>query len=297
MNFSHDFMWHFVPVAIAASIFIVALLLEFAARKSAAVKKLINVLKSAAFLDTTILAIGTGILLIIAGWQNFLFIPAFSLSDSLTAIIIRYGQIIIGIGLILGIFLRLFTFGILALYVAAFFLFPPLKVLDYLIFAGIAIFLFLVHRDALSYSFFFHPVEKKGFFDRFRKYSLPVLRYAAGLGLAYAAFHHYIFDPQAAVEFLNQRPLLNFMQSIFGIETYTHAQMVFQIGVLGIATGLLFAFGILERVVAIIIAFCLLFAIFIMGMPFLPIAIPYFVVIFIVITGNLYEEREVVAKP
>lgn len=292
MDLSHDLVWYVVPVAIAVAVFIAAVFLEFGARKSIAIKKLINVLKSGAFLDPTVLAITVGFLLIIGGWQNFLFAPGLALGEDTLDIVLRYGQVVIGTGLVLGIFIRLFNLGMLALFVAAFFAFPPLQVLDYLVFAGIAVFLFLVHRDALSFSFFFHPFNKKKIFDRYRKYSLPILRFAAGAGLAYAAFHHNILNPSSAVEFLNQRPLFNFMQSVFGIETYTHSMMVFQMGVIGILGGVLLAFGILERVVAITIAICLLFSLLIRGLPFLTVAIPYFAVVYIVVTGNLYEERE-----
>lgn len=292
MSNSHDLVWYIVPIAVALVIFFIALFLEFSARKSLAIKKLINVLKSGAFLDPTVLAITIGVLLLIAGWQNFLFAPGLALGDNLLDIILRYSQIVIGIGMVLGIFIRFVNFGMLALFIASFFVFHPLQVLDYLVFAGIAIFLFLVHRDALSFSFFFNPVDKKKIFDRYRKYSLPILRFTAGIGLAYAAFHHNILNPSSAIDFFNQRPLFNIMQSIFGIETYTHSMMVFQIGVIGILGGFMLAFGILERVVAITIAICLLFSLFIRGLPFLTIAIPYFAVVYIVITGNLYEERE-----
>lgn len=297
MNGSHDLVWYIAPVSIAIVIFIVAVFLEFGARKSIAIKKLINVLRSGAFLDPTVLAITIGFLLIIGGWQNFLFAPGLALGGSTLDLVLRYSQVVIGTGLVLGIFIRLFNLGMLALFVAAFFAFQPLRVLDYMIFAGIAIFLFLVHRDALSFSFFFHPMDKKGVFDNYRKYALPILRFLAGVGLAYAAFHHNILNPLPSIEFLNQNPLLNIMQSIFGIESYTHAMLTFQIGVLGILAGFLLAFGILERVVSITIAFCLLFLLFIKGISFIPVAIPYFAVVYIVITGNLYEEREFIERP
>lgn len=288
--------WYIVPSIIAISIFIAAIFIEFVARKHAAIRKLEEVLKSGSFLSPTIISVTIGILLIVSGIYHFLFAPGLALGEAMLHVILRYAEIIIGIGLVIGIFRRTVTAGMIALFVAAFFAFPYLKVLDYSIYAGIAIFLFLVHRDALSFSFFFHPLGKKEILDTQRKYAFPILRFIAGFGLAYAAFHHNLLLPEGAVAFVEQKPLLNFMQSIVGIETFSHSLFIFQAGVFGIMFGLLLAFGLLERITSTIIMIGLLFGIGFVGVTFLPVAIPYFAVIYTVFTGNQFEERKKVAK-
>ena len=228
--------------------------------------------------------------------QNYLFAPGIGLENSLPDMIFRFSQIIIGIGLVLGTFTRLCTIGIIALYVGGFFFFPPLKVLDYTVFMGIGLFLFLVHKDILSFSFFFHPLEKKGFLDKYRKYALPILKFITGAGLVIAVLHHNILDPQPAIAFLNERPLLNVMQSIFGLETYSHALLIFNTGIFGILIGALLAFGLLEKFIAILVAIGLILMVIIGGISFLPIAVPYFAIAYIIITGNQFEEREIKEK-
>lgn len=296
MENSNQLIWYVIPTLIAVAILVIAVFLEFGARKNIAIKKLAEVLKSGAFLSPTILSIIIGILLIFSGLKDFIFAPGLELGDSLFYIILKIAQIVIGIGLVLGIFIRLMTLGLIALFIASFFTFPALSVLDYLIFVGIAIFLFLVHRDALSFSFFFHPVQKNELFDKYRKYAVPILRFIAGFGLAYAAFHHNILRPEPAIAFLEQKPLLNFMQSILGIESYSNAFLVFHAGILGILMGILLAFGLLERFTSSLIAIGLLLSVFIGGWYFLPISLPYFAVIYVIITGNQFEGREKVEK-
>jgi len=288
--------WFIIPTVIAVAIFIIAIFLEYFARKNTAIKKLAEVLRTGSFLSPTIISLAVGLLFIISGWNNYLFAPGLGLGDDLLSQIIRYSQIIIGIGLILGILLRYLTFGIITLFIAGFFVFPAIDMLDYLIFLGVGIFLFLIHHDVLSSTFIFHPVEKKEFFDKYRKFALPILRFLAGIGLAYAAFHHNILDPANAVKFLEEKPLLNFMQNIFGIESFTHTYLIFTIGVFGILLGLILAFGLIERFFSTIIGIGLIGMVLIMGWSFLAIAIPYFAIIYSVITGNQFEEREIVEK-
>jgi uncharacterized membrane protein YphA (DoxX/SURF4 family) len=289
--------WYVIPTVIAVSIFILAIFLEFGARRNNSIKKLGELLKSGAFLDSTVLSITIGILLISSGIQNYLFAPGIGLEESLPHIIFRYSQIVIGFGLVLGIFTRLCTIGIVALYVGGFFFFPALRMLDYMVFMGIGLFLFLVHKDVLSFSFFFQPLEKKGFLDKYRKYALPILRFITGAGLIMVALHHNIINPEPAIQFLQERPLLNIMQSIFGIDDYSHALLVFNTGIFGVLAGALLAFGILERFVSTLIAIGLVLTVIIGGASFLPIAVPYFAIAYITITGNQFEEREIKERP
>jgi hypothetical protein len=288
--------WYIVPIIVALSVFILAAILEFIARKNASINKLIRILKRGAFLSPTFLSIVAGVLLIAGGFDNYLFAPGMPLDESTLSLILRIAQLIIGTGLILGIFIRLVNIGLLACFLAGFFIFPAADMLDYSIFAGIAVFLFLVHRDALSFSFFFHPIEKKELFDHYRRFALPILRFIAGATLAYAALHHNILDNSAAVSFVEARPMLNIMQSVFGIEDYTHFWFVIHTGIFSILLGALLAFGLLERIASIIIGIGLLISVFIGGFNFLQIVLPYFAVIYITITGNQFEDRERFAK-
>jgi len=288
--------WYIIPTVIAVSVLILSIFLEYFARKNPAIKKLAEVLKTGAFLSPTVISITIGFLFVISAWQNYLFAPGLALDGSILAQILRYSQAVIGIGLILGLLIRYLTLGIIALFIAGFFVFPALDMFDYLIFIGVGIFSFLIHHDVLSSTFVFHPVEKKEFFDRYRKYALPTLRVMAGFGLAYAAFYHNIFKPENAVAFLDQKPLLNFMQNVFEINSFTNSHFIFITGVFGILIGIILAFGLLERFFSAIIGIGLLIMVLILGINFLPLAIPYFAVIYSVITGNQFEEREVVEK-
>ena len=294
---NNQLAWYVIPTVVAAVIFIIAIILEFIARKNLSVKKLLNLLHRGGFLSSTFLSIIVGIILIYAAIQNYLFAPGLALvDDSYLSLALRLGQLTLGLGLILGSFIRISTLGLVACFIAGFFMFPALDMLDYTIFLGVGVFLFLVHRDALSFSFFFHPVEKKELFDHYRKYALPALRFLAGFTLAYAAWHHNIFDNNAAVAFLEGQPLLNFMQSIFGIESYTNFWFVIHTGIFSILLGALLAFGLLERIAATLIAIGLIFTVFIGGFNFLPVVLPYFAIIYIIFTGNQFEERERIAK-
>lgn len=297
MTENSSLAWYIVPSVIAVFLFLAALFVEYGARKNNALKKLAEILRSGAFLDATVLSIAVGILLIVSGFQNYLFAPGIALHDSLAHSIFSYAQIIIGIGLILGTFTRLCTIGIIALFISGFFFFPPLKVLDYSVFLGIGLFLFIIHRDVLSFTFFFHPVDKQSPFDRYRKYALPILRFITGAGLIMIFLHHHILNPEPAIQFLTERPLLNIMQSIFGLQDFSHELLIFNTGIFGILIGSLLALGILERFISSIIAIGLLLTILVGGVSFLPIAIPYFAIVYIVITGNQFQEREIKERP
>ena len=86
------------------------------------------------------------------------------------------------------------------------------------------------------------------------------------------------------------------MQNIFGLSSFTNAHLIFTTGVFGILLGFLLMFGLLERFFSSIIGIGLVLMVMIMGISFLPIAIPYFAVIYSVITGNQFEERELFEK-
>lgn len=288
--------WYIIPTVIAVALFLLAIFLEFGARKNNSIMRLAEILRTGAFLDSTVLSITIGVLLISSGIQNYLFAPGIGLGDSLPHLIFRFSQIIIGMGLVVGTFTRLCTIGTIALFIGGFFFFPALKVLDYLVFIGIGLFLFLVHKDVLSFTFFFHSIEKKRFLDKYRKYALPILRFITGAGLVMIALHHNIIDPQPAINFLQEKPLLNIMQSIFGLDNYSHALLVFNTGIFGILAGALLAFGLLERFISTIIAIGLVLTVIIGGVSFLPIAVPYFAITYIIITGNQFGEREIKEK-
>lgn len=294
---SDQLTWYIVPIVVAVTIFLIAAIVEYFARKNLSVKKLLDLLKKGSFLSPTFLSLLVGIILILAAIQNFLFAPGLVLvDDSYLSLVLRLGQLAIGLSFVLGSFIRLSTLGLIACFIAGFFMFPALDMLDYSIFLGIGIFLFLVHRDALSFSFFFHPVDKKEFFDKYRKYALPIIRILTGITLAYAAWHHNIYDNAAAITFLEARPLLNFMQSIFAFESYTNYWFVIHTGIFSILMGALLTFGLLERVVATIIGIGLIITIFIGGLNFAPVVLPYFAIIYIIYTGNQFEEREKIEK-
>lgn len=297
MTENSSLAWYVVPSIIAIFIFLVAILIEYGARKNNAIKKLSEILRSGSFLDATVLSIAVGLLLIVSGFQQYLFAPGIALNDSLIHTVFSYAQIVVGIGLVLGTFTRICTIGIIGLFVSGFFFFPPLKILDYSVFLGIGLFLFIIHKDVLSFTFFFHPVDKQSFLDRYRKYAFPILRFLTGVGLIMIFLHHHILSPQPAIDFLTEKPLLNIMQSIFGLEDFSHNLLIFNTGIFGILIGLLLALGILERFIATIIAFGLLLTILVGGAGFLPIAIPYFAIIYVVITGNQFQEREIKEKP
>ncbi|MBU1445717.1 hypothetical protein KKD70_00440 [Patescibacteria group bacterium] len=291
MGQDNQLIWYITPVVVCVAILLIAIVLEFFAKKSQAIRNLAELLKSGAFLSPTILTIAIGVLLIIGGVQDFLFGPAFTLDTSTFHTVIKYGQIAVGACLVLGVFTRLMTLGIIALFISAFFIFPTLSVLDYSIFVGVSIFLFLIHKDALSFSFFFEPIGKKGFLDRYRKYALPILMFITGASITYSILHHTWLSGGKAVAYLNANPDLNIIRSIFGVSSFTNEHLVFNICAVGVLMGILLAFGLLERITAILIGTATIILLFVIGPNFLPIALPYIAVTYIVITGNQFEER------
>jgi len=291
MGESSQLIWYIVPIVTCIVILLIAVVLEYFARKNQAIRNLAEILKSGAFLSPTILTIAIGILLIIGGVQDFLFGPAFVLNTSTFHTVIKYGQIAVGACLVLGVFTRLMTLGIIALFISAFFIFPALNVLDYSVFVGVSIFLFLVHQDTLSFSFFFQKIGKKGLFDKYRKYGVSILMFTTGISIIYSVIHHTWLAGGKTVAYLNANPDLNIVHSIFGITSFTNEHLVFNACVIGVLMGILLAFGILERITATFIGIAILIILFLVGVTFIPIALPYLAVTYIVIAGNQFEER------
>lgn len=292
---NENLIWFIVPMVLAALILLVFILLEMRARKNADIKKLDDVFRNGAFLSPTILSLSVGVVLIFSGFRNFLFIPDFILGDGLFNLVLIYGQIIIGIFLILGIFLRLSTFAILGLFIAAFFLFPAEQVVELSIYIGIGAFLLLMPQDALSFSFFFHSLSKKQIFDTYRKYAFPTMRFITGLTIVYIGLHDRLLFPDSEIAFINSHEYLNFLQS-FGVEAFTNIHFVFAAGIFTALAGILVAFGILQRLVAFVIGIFLLLTVFISGFSVLPVFIPYFAVLYALITGNQFATHERLEK-
>lgn len=190
----------------------------------------------------SVVRVTLGIILIYASNHNYLFAPNIELEASYYSNGLIWTQGILGVGLILGLFTRVFALLTLVLYFGTLAVAPLADVVEHVEYIGLTVFLFLEGSGPLALDRFIKLGKPSDW--KLRMWSLPVLRISVGMGLAILAFSEKIFNLPLAQTFLSEHNW-NFLSSL-GVSDRT---FILVAGTMELIFGLALVFNLASRLV------------------------------------------------
>ncbi|GAC1507341.1 MAG: hypothetical protein NVS1B3_07660 [Candidatus Dormibacteraceae bacterium] len=212
----------------------------------------------------TLLAVQAAIPLIYSGVQPVLLAPQLRLGSNLGGLVLGAVEALIGFSFLTGIWDRIAGAALVALVLIGFLLFSPLDMLSEMHWAGIAIVIFAIGRQAPEAG---RPRRTGGWW-RFQpppNKAVVWLRILTGIAIMAPALAEKVWNARIGEAFIHQHPAFNFPHTFFGMTWVSDDMFVLAAGIVEFAIGALLVSGLLTRVV--IIAMWLPFNITI---PFLP---------------------------
>lgn len=267
---------------------IAALIIHYAIRRMSWVRRMRSWLGRYSTWTPMLLRELTGLLLFFAALSRFLFAPdlqtaglAAPLERSLLML-----ELMIGLGLVIGLFPRFMAALGLILYLIALFVFPSANTLVYISFVGIFIYLFIVGDPALPRvrggTKFFEKLQALTDFTVVKPYAMPLMRIIGGFGFVLAGFLYKIYQPAYALEFLRAHPV-NFMHAL-GFANFSNEVFVLAAGVCEISIGILLIFGLLPRLLGAKLIFLFMLTLGMFGIYELIGHLPFFAFAFALLT-------------
>lgn len=234
---------------------VAALLIHFAIRPRKFFRRVRTFLGSYKAWVPSMLRVTTGLLLFSGSFSRFLFAPDLKtaiLPASIERVLLAL-QLLIGLGLILGVFPRFMSSLGFTLYVFAIFLFPFPGSLNYLAFVGIFFYLFIIGDPSLPkgsrVKIFPHVVSFLNLRGA-KPYAMSILRFFTGLSFIIVGSLYKIYEPAYALEFLRTHNV-NFIQGM-GFANFTNEMFVLSAGITEIFLGVLIMLGLLPRFVGFV---------------------------------------------
>lgn len=194
------------------------------------------------FRAPSLVRVFTGLILFLATVQRFIFAPDLQTAPlaAATQHIFLALQLLIALAFLAGVFVRITSVLGLLLYGMALVAFPLMAVMSYIHYAGIFLYLLMVHDRAI------HPEKLPGFFRKYEPYALPALRIGMGLSFVIVGILYKVLTPQYALEFVRTHSIVNFMPRM-GFTAFTNEYFVLAAGLTEILAGLLLVMGVLPR--------------------------------------------------
>ncbi len=192
-----------------------------------------------------ILALHVSVPLVVAGVQRQLFVPNLAMPWTFVGGLVGLTQIAIALGLAYGAMTRAAALVLAGLFPVGAVLFGPVEVIEQLHVLGVAIFMAILGRGALSFDGILSLPR-----PRFRAWipaAVPVLRVLTGLGMVWVGFTEKLWNVPLAASFLERYPF-NFMPAL-GFGGFTNADFAVAAGIAEVTIGALIASGFLTRLV------------------------------------------------
>lgn len=246
-----------IPVAISVGIMIAAMVLWRLSSHRSPVPGPIELGMSWENYETLIswmpLVIGvhTGVTLLVAGLERWLFVPSMSLQWSFLGGFVALLQIVVALGFLYGGLTRPLAALLAGIWVVGLVMVDPLELIEQTTFLGVAFFLFVTGRGPLAFDMLMERLHRpiKGLMP----YAVPVLRIATGIGIVVAAFDEKLLNIPMGLAFLADYRF-NFFPAL-GIESVSDRLFVILAGTLELTFGLLLISGAFMRLTILILWF------------------------------------------
>lgn len=222
-----------------------------------------------------------GAFFVIAGTHAYLFSPNLSVESGIPMLSIVV-QIVVGLAYLVGIFPRLASLFLLALWVYSFTLAGAVSMFENVWVLSTALFVLVMGNDyfsIMSFSFLREHVAQ------YKYYALSFLRIGTGATLLVLGFSEKILRPELGMNFLTQHQW-NFMP-LLGFTEYSDYLFVLSAGSVEALFGLIFILGVVTRLNALVLAIFFTMPMFILGPIELAGHLPHFAaVIVLLLFGN-----------
>jgi len=195
----------------------------------------------------TLLAVQAAIGLVHAAVQPSLFAPNLRLEPNALGLALAAIAILVAFSFITGIGDWAGAIVLLLLVLLAFVLFPPLDALSQLFWAGIALFVLIIGRPAVSVG-----QLRRWFARRSSAWSaraIAGLRIITGISIVAPALDEKVWNPAIGAAFVASHPQFNFMRAFLGLHWFTDDLFVLAAGVAEGIIGVLLISGLLTRIV------------------------------------------------
>lgn len=231
-----------LPVIVAFAIAGLAVAAATFVQRSVPEPRIFRSLERFAWLGPFVLGVHVGIALIAAAALGMLFVPSLHVAPDLFGFALLVVEALCGILLLLGFATRPAALALALLGVVAMAPFHFESILEQVHILGIAIFLFLTGRGAVS-------IDR--IFGRHRALPVPeapaaaltLLRVCMGVGIAFGALTEKLLDPDLANALLTDRPYLNVLAGL-GVP---NGQFAYLAGLVELVVGVVIVSGQVTR--------------------------------------------------
>ncbi|MEO8633565.1 MAG: hypothetical protein ABI466_09395 [Chloroflexota bacterium] len=204
--------------------------------------RIFRALEGFAWLGPLVLGVHVGIALIAAAALGLLFVPSLHVEPDAVGFVLLAVEAVCGLLLLLGFATRVAAVALALLGVVAMVPFSFESILEQIHILGIAIFLFITGRGAVSIDRIFRqqralPVSEAP------TVALTLLRVCMGVGIALGALTEKLLDPALANALLTERPYLNIVAGL-GV---SNGQFAYLAGLTELVIGLVIVSGQLTR--------------------------------------------------
>ncbi len=195
--------------------------------------------------NRVILAIQTAISLVAVGVWSHIFAINLITNNNVVNMLFAAVEIFVAFTFVTGYLTRIGAAILLAMFVLAFFFFPPWLILEQSVYAGIALYLLIMGRGLTKPGAKREPLANM---SRYWRFAPMLLSGGVGVSIAILAFTEKLLDPALALAFLKIHPDFNIARTI-GLTWFTNERFIFAAGAVELTIGLALISGILPRLV------------------------------------------------
>ena len=231
-----------LPVIAAFAVAAVTVAVAAWVQRSIPEPRMFRALERFAWLGPLVLGVHVGVSLIWAAAVGMLFVPSLRVESDAFGIAVLAVEAICGLLLLLGLATRFAAVALALLGVVAMMPFNFESILEQVHILGIAIFLFVTGRGALSIDRVLRQ-QRALKVPEAPAVALTLLRVCMGVGIAFGALTEKLLDPNLANALLTERPYLNVVAGL-GV---SNGQFAYVAGLTELVIGLVILSGQLTR--------------------------------------------------
>ena len=196
-----------------------------------------------------VIGVHTAVALLVSGIGLHLFVPNLTLPENLLGALLGLSQIGIALSLIYGALTRVAAVALAALWLAGAVVFGPVRLVEHSLILGIAFFLFVTGRGALSFDMSLDRLHRP--IARLVPYAAPVLRVLTGLSIVVVAFTEKLWNVPMGLAFLAEHHF-NFFPAL-GLPAVGDREFLLLAGTVELTLGLLLMSGAFVRLLILVL--------------------------------------------
>lgn len=195
-----------------------------------------------------VIGLHTAVPLLVSGTSLRLFVPNLNLPETFLGAVLGLAEISIALSFFYGTLTRFGALALAGAWLAGAVLFGPVRLLEQVLFLGIAFFLFVTGRGPLAFDMALERLHRP--IERLMPYAVPMLRISTGLSIAVLAFTEKLWNLPMGLAFLERHPF-NFFPAL-GLESIGNREFLLIAGTVELTLGLLLMSGVFVRLLILV---------------------------------------------